>query len=216
MKKGSHKRLFSIVLAGLLLFVLGACRLVSENPEDKEKPEEGPVAEGCPGAVYPEWSTSPYVLPYPVGETYKIDLSNCSGSFHSEGQPDEFAIDFNMPIGSQITASRAGTVVYVEESGRDGGSPNNLVVVDHGDESYAQYMHLTQNGAQVTVGQQVSPGDNIGLSGATGLAGYPHLHFVVTHTPWRYPYASMPVTFRNTLSNERSLASGTRYKALPY
>lgn len=177
---------------------------------------EGPIAEGCPDVSYPDWKTSPYVLPYPVGNEYKIDLSNCSGSFHGREKPDKFAIDFNMEVGTIITASRAGTVVFVEESGIDGSNPNNLVIIDHGDKTFAQYMHLTQNGALVNIGDKIKKGDKIGLSGRTGLAGYPHLHFVVTSNAYSWPYNSIPVTFSNTISNIKSLASGTVYAAFPY
>lgn len=172
--------------------------------------------EGCAGATYPDWATSPYVLPIPVGGTALIDLSNCSGSFHLSGQPDEFAIDFNMAIGTEITASRPGRVVRVEESGRDGGFPNNLVVVDHGDGTFAQYMHLTFGGAVVEVDDDIEWGTLLGYSGATGLAGYPHLHFVVTTGGHAYPYSSEPVTFRNTAPNPNSLLSGRLYQALAY
>lgn len=175
------------------------------------------VADGCPGAGYPDWRSSDYVLPYPVGKSYGVDLSKGSGSYHSVGEPDQFAIDFAMTIGETITASRAGTVVFVEESGADGGFPNNLVIVRHNNNTYGQYMHLTRGGALVEVGQEVEPGDELGLSGATGLAGYPHLHFVVTSGgSFEYPYTSIPVTFRNTFANEHSLASGVVYPASEY
>jgi len=176
-----------------------------------------PLARGCPNTDYPDWRISPYVLPYPVGKAYQIGLSNCSGSYHSEGKPDEFAIDFNMDIGTLITASRSGTVIYVEESGIDGHfHPNNLIVVDQGDSTFAHYMHLTKNGALVEVGDHVKKGDIIGLSGNTGFAGYPHLHFVVTKNSWKWPYKSIPVTFKNTIANSRSLASDYVYKAFAY
>ncbi|MGI9628699.1 MAG: M23 family metallopeptidase [Longimicrobiales bacterium] len=171
---------------------------------------------GCRGAVYPDWTTSPYVLPYPVGQTFRVDLSNCSGSFHSAGQPDEFAVDFAMSIGTLITASRPGVVVAVEESGVDGGFPNNLVVVDHGDDTFAEYMHLTQDGALVAVGDSVDYGDDIGLSGATGLAGYPHLHLVVVRDDPAWPYFSAPFNFSNTAANPRGLDANTPYEALSY
>ncbi len=194
-------------ILALLLFIFGAGCVLEPEPE---------AVGGCSGVTYPDWAASPYVLPVPIGEIVQIDLSNCSGSFHSEGRPDEFGIDFNMPIGTQITSSRAGEVVWVEESGDDGRFPNNLVVVDHGDGSFAQYMHLTRDGAAVEVGDLVVPGSPIGLSGATGLAGYPHLHFVVTSGGHEFPYVSVPVTFRNTAPNPKSLLSGQRYTALAY
>ena len=171
---------------------------------------------GCKDADYPDWETSPYVLPFAAGETYRVELANCSSSFHSSEYPDRFAYDFVMNIGTPITASRAGKVVYIEESGVDFRHPNNLVVVDHGDNTFAEYMHLTQDGAAVEVGDEVVQGDLIGYSGATGLAGYPHLHFIVVKDDPSWPYEGVPVTFGNTAPNPRGLASYTDYEALPY
>jgi len=205
-------RKLTFVILAICLIIHSSC---STEPDGKNK-REGPIADGCPDTEYPDWESSPYVLPYPVGKSYKIDLSNCSGSYHSKGRPDEFAIDFYMEIGTLITAAREGTVVRVVESGKDGKHPNNLVIIEHNDKTFGQYMHLTENGALVDVGDIVKKGDEIGLSGRTGLAGYPHLHFVVSKGFWKWPYNSVPVTFRNTISNERSLASGTIYEAFEY
>lgn len=197
-----------------LFSLMATCSPITHS--DPRVPGSDVIARGCPGGAYRDWKTSDYVLPYPVGKTYVVNLSHCSGSYHSEGLPDEFAIDFDMPIGTLITAARAGRVVYVEERGEDGNHPNNLVVVDHGDATFAEYMHLTNQGALVRVGDTVAPGDSIGLSGATGLAGYPHLHFVVALDTWSWPYVSIPTTFRNTAANPRSLASGYEYTAVPF
>jgi hypothetical protein len=214
------KHLFLFFIFLLLIFNCSSNdeKITTPTKEEKCSPhdKEGPLASGCPNTTYPDWKTSPYILPYPVGQAFKIDLSNCSGSYHSEGRPDEFAIDFNMEIETLITAARSGKVVHVEESGLDRGRPNNLVIIDHGDNTYAEYMHLTHNGAFVKVGDFIERGDSIGLSGSTGLAGYPHLHFVVTEKSWQWPYKSIPITFCNTLSNERSLASDTVYEAFSY
>ncbi len=188
----------------------------AENQNNNET-NTGSDNVGCPNVSYPDWKTSTYVLPYPVGKTYRTDLSQCSGSYHSKGEPDQFATDFNMEIGSLITASRSGTVVQVEESGADYQFPNNLVVIKHEDGSFAQYMHLTKNGALVDIGKIVSKGDTIGKSGATGLAGYPHLHFVVTNPGnWQYPYESTPHNFSNTDPNPHGLKKNTNYEAYPY
>lgn len=166
----------------------------------------------CTTAEYPDWQTSEYFLPYPAGEAYIIGLGHCDGSYHSPGLPDQFAIDFNMPIGERITASKSGRVVAIEESGIDGGFPNNFVLIGHPDGTYAWYMHLTNNGAVVKPGDNIARGALIGYSGNTGLAGYPHLHLVfTTNTTW--PYSSFPTTFKNTIPNERSLQSGVMYPA---
>jgi hypothetical protein len=216
MHKISSIFLLALTIFSLIGFGFNSCSSVNDDGKKSADIIEGPVAAGCPDTKYPEWQSSKYVLPYPVGTAYEIDLSHCSGSYHSKDLPDKFAIDFDMPIGTIITASRSGQVVHVVESGIDGHQPNNLVVVDHGDGTYAEYMHLTNNGAYVSVGNTIARGDTIGLSGSTGLAGYPHLHFVVAVNSWQWPYESVPATFSNTLSNERSLASGTVYEAFPY
>ena len=168
---------------------------------------------GCDGQPYVEASASAYVLPFPGGEAHRMTLGNCSSSFHSADTPDRYAYDFDMTIGTPITAARAGRVVGVEERGADGGFPNNLVVIDHGDGTVAQYMHLTQGGADVAVGDTVEAGDLVGRGGNTGLAGTPHLHFIVTRGGWAWPYDPVPVSFRNAEPEHTVLREGQTYRA---
>lgn len=179
------------------------------------------VANGCDGYAYPNWVTSPHVLPYPVGQSYSIGLSHCSGAEHSFGLPDQFAIDFLMDIGTLVTAVRQGVVVYVEESGQDYQEINNVVVLRDEDDYFIQYQHLTHNGALVEEGQFVYPGDPIGYSGASGNARAPHLHLVATDWDFDNPYGTNPyksfqITFSNTSPNPRSLIQNQTYEALPY
>lgn len=209
------KYLFAPVV--IYLFLLNCSQKDEDNAiSNNQLPVNHASTVGCPGAYYQPWQSSNYVLPYPVGKTYQVHLSQCSGSYHSDGRPDKFAVDFGMPIGTLITASRRGFVVHVEETGVDGEHPNNLVVVKHNDNTYAQYMHLTRYGAIPEVGDAVEQGDSIGLSGATGLAGYPHLHFVVTKDGWEYPYESVPHNYKNTRANPRGPKSRSEYTAEPY
>ena len=49
------------------------------------------------------------------------------------------------------------------------------------DGTYTQYGHLSSIG--VSVGQAVTPGQQIGLSGATGNVTGPHLHFEARTSP---------------------------------
>ena len=185
-------------------------------PPQAPPPEEpGPENVGCDGQTYPALDDTPYVLPFPVGTAYRMNLGNCSALYHAPDQPDRYAYDFGMDVGTPITAARAGTVVHVVESGV-GRERNNLVVVVHDDRTFAQYMHLVQDGALVDVGDTVRQGDPIGLSGATGLAGYPHLHFVVTRGAWPWPYDPVPVSFTNVDPRDVVLQTGLTYSARPY
>lgn len=179
------------------------------------------IASGCDGYAYPNWETSPHILPYPVGQSYQIGLSHCSGGKHAFGEPDQFAIDILMDIGTLVTAARDGFIMYVEESGTDYEDINNVVVLLDEDNYFIQYQHLTHNGALVEEGDFVEAGDPIGYSGASGNAITPHLHFVATDWDFSNPYGTNPyqsfqMTFRNTSPNPRSLIQYEIYEALPY
>jgi murein DD-endopeptidase MepM/ murein hydrolase activator NlpD len=127
-----------------------------------------------------------------------------------------------MSLGTPITASRAGTVLQVEESHVDGeiaavGKDNYLVIL-HADGTNALYGHLTHDGATVGVGDVVEQGDLVAYSGNTGnTGGIPHLHVSVQNCD---PVAmgtgtcpSQPLTFSNTEPNPTGLAIGHSYLA---
>lgn len=59
----------------------------------------------------------------------------------------------------------------------NGGAYGKLVVVDHGGGMSTAYAHL--DARLVEVGQEVRAGDQIALSGRSGNATTPHLHFEV-------------------------------------
>src|SRR5437773_10698260 len=60
---------------------------------------------------FPDWHTSPYVLPYYVGSTYYVSQANCSAGGHHGAY--KYAYDFVMPIGTTVTAARAGVVAAI-------------------------------------------------------------------------------------------------------
>lgn len=145
-----------------------------------------PVAAG--GVVW----TDKY---YPYGSTRGGELRPHHG------------VEFNVPYGTEILAASAGTVVVAGSDAETAYGPHtdfygNLVVLQHGFQVGGQpvftlYGHL--NEVLVTVGQQVTAQQTIGLSGATGVADGPHMHFEVrigansydqTRNPllWLYPF----------------------------
>ncbi|KOG37727.1 M23 family metallopeptidase [Streptomyces resistomycificus] len=108
-----------------------------------------------------------YVSPIPgsyVSTGYKAGGAVWSSGSHT-------GVDFHAASGTSVHAVGSGTVV---EAGW-GGSYGNNVVIKMNDGTYTQYGHLSSIG--VSVGETVTPGRQIGLSGATGNVTGPHLHF---------------------------------------
>ncbi len=143
------------------------------------------------------------------------------------GSRAQFAYDFPMPVGTVLIATRAGTVIYVEEGFEDGTDvpgEENTVLVQNADGTVSNYGHLTTMGALVDEGQTVSQGDSLGLSGDSGASTEPHVHFeilvcdgpilvfdpVVSFHP---SCRSLPTTFRNTRPHSNGLLEGERYAA---
>lgn len=116
-----------------------------------------------------------YYLPFPKGKSYRISQSPGGSTSHNSGG-SRFAIDFAMPTGSTVTASRAGTVRDAKWTSGGGGMG---VLVDHGGNLCTFYAHLSR--FDVKVGQKVATGQRIALSGATGNATGPHLHFSLVY-----------------------------------
>jgi murein DD-endopeptidase MepM/ murein hydrolase activator NlpD len=77
----------------------------------------------------------------------------------------------------------------VKEDSKVGGiklkylSEGNHVTIKHDDGTYAHYWHLRYNGVLVNVGDKVSKGQVIGLSGKTGYDLFADLLFEVTTIP---------------------------------
>lgn len=92
--------------------------------------------------------------------------------------------DFMMPIGTPILAAAAGTVVTAAPATffcpiTNGDVTQNGVQIEHripgGNVYWTYYAHMST--VTVTVGQVVTAGQPIGLSGNTGCTTAPHLHF---------------------------------------
>ncbi|MBT2407912.1 MULTISPECIES: M23 family metallopeptidase [unclassified Streptomyces] len=105
----------------------------------------------------------------PVEGSYVSTQYHAGGGMWSSGS--HTGIDFHAASGTSVHAVGAGTVV---EAGW-GGAYGNNVVIKHNDGTYTQYGHMSS--LSVSVGEQVTPGQQIGLSGSTGNSSGPHLHF---------------------------------------
>lgn len=84
-------------------------------------------------------------------------------------------IDIDGGFGSPVTAFMAGKVIKVGEVMPGCGS--HCVILDHGFGLTSIYAHMSAH--KVIVGQEVKPGDVVGLEGEEGWAHGAHLHFEI-------------------------------------
>ncbi|MFB6708551.1 peptidoglycan DD-metalloendopeptidase family protein [Streptomyces sp. NPDC056333] len=158
----------SLILPGMKLTLGGPAAATGTTPA-------APVPSKAPVTTKPapaQSSSSGYVAPVPGKHTtnYRASGANWSSGSHT-------GIDFPVATGTSVKAITSGTVVTAGW----GGAYGNEVVVKHADGHYSQYGHLSA--LSVSVGQALSTGQQIGLSGATGNVTGPHLHFEVRTGP---------------------------------
>lgn len=150
-----------------------------------------------------------YWLQRPIAEggTVWTDKSYSYGSTRGGTLSPHHGVEFYVPTGTEVLATASGTVIAAgsDDSVVYGPQANfygNLVVIQldstlDGQPVYNLYGHLSR--LLVAEGQQVTALEPIALSGATGVADGPHLHFEVrvgqnsydsTRNPllWLYPF----------------------------
>ncbi len=145
-----------------------------------------------------EDSSFVYSLPYDTTSSHWV----VQGYFSRYSHRNRAAIDFKMKRGTRILAARCGVVTRTKSDGVKGGwkrkyrLDGNHIVIRHEDGSSAGYWHLQPGGVFVKIGDTVRQGQFIGLSGKTGYALFPHLHF----STWR------------TNADGQRLQTGNRFK----
>lgn len=224
----------------IFIALISACSATTKSDDIKIGP-----SHGCWLSDYTPAERSEYVLPYPVGKKYHVPQGNCgaythirSGVFQGLNFGDmRYAYDFNMPIGSEIVASRGGEVINLDESHKyfgDNALKQNFLIIIHEDGTGAYYGHLAHEGVLVEVGDKVKQGDVIALSGMSGYSyGIPHLHFAVTEKESKNCDATgfdqsdrktiklsecktIPITFKNADPLDTPPVTGKYYEAVPY
>lgn len=160
-----------------------------------------------------------YQLPYKPGKSFRV-TQGYHGEFSHKG-PDEYAIDWKMPIGTPVYAARGGIVVKAKDDSNQGGPDRkyeecaNVVLIQHSDGTIGIYAHLKKGGCKVKVGDRVNTGDMIALSGNTGFTSGPHLHFSVFKTRSGRERLSLPVKFQTEDGPCLELATDKKYKCVP-
>ena len=158
---------------------------------------------------------SPYRLPYALANSHLVSQAFPQQATHTDPS-SQYAIDFEMPIGTGVYAARAGTVIEVTsdyfEAGLDPATDAqraNIVRILHTDGTLALYGHLNWNSIRVDAGDKVARGQYIADSGNTGYSTGPHLHFVVQRNVGG-ALASVPVEFAGLADQAITVATGDR------
>ncbi len=124
------------------------------------KPLPSNVAIATPGRL-----NGPFLWPVATGNVVKRFGAGASGE-RNDG------IKIAVPIGTPIRATADGVVIYTADSLAGLGG---LVMIKHGDGWTSVYGHASR--IMVTRGQAVKRGQTVALSGDTGFADRPELHF---------------------------------------
>ena len=112
----------------------------------------------------------------------EAEVSGVFGSarvFNGVKKSQHTGLDFRVTTGTPIVATNSGTVILARPLYFEG----NCVMIDHGQGLLTMYLHLSE--FKVKEGDAVKKGQTLGLSGGTGRATAPHLHFAVR---WRGEY----------------------------
>ena len=166
-------RVTMFVGSGQMVNVTSASAVVTVENVNWDAPLQGligvtrPIDNNSGGGQHSGWQwplksitiTSPYGMRYPPVRHEWV--------LHG-------GVDFAAAMGTPVYAAKAGTVTGASyESG--GG---NTLTIDHGGGVETSYLHLSSFVAHV--GDKVSGGQQVALSGNTGIyTTGPHLHFVV-------------------------------------
>ena len=200
-----NKHYLVLFLLVVSMLALGSCS-VSNNPLRKE-------IKLLQKGVIRDDTSYVYALPYEEGSAHRV----VQGYFGPFSHKERAALDFKMKRGTRITAAREGVVVRVKEDGDRGGwnrkyrRHGNNIIIQHPDGSRAGYWHLQQNGAMVNVGDTVKKGQVIALSGKTGYAAMPHLHFLVWSFDKNRNWQQVPTRFQ-TANGIKYLRSWGKYR----
>lgn len=170
-----------------------APKFVEPNPEDLKRIEEEARIKAklfSASAREPLWKGN-FHAPVAAAPT---DSFGTRRMFNGKLASIHKGMDFRAPMGTPVRAGNSGVVVLARGLFFEG----NCVVIDHGLGLFTLSMHLSR--IDVREGQQVAAGERLGLSGATGRATGPHLHWAVR---WEGAYLDPAKLLRLDLNSAR-------------
>jgi len=195
-----------IILGAIGFILLSSVPALAENstPVPSPTPLPDPLASPLPSPApipVPVWRPPLYPVPWALSQydhfffvrpiaanevNWPLPDYRYGGSFFGADVPHT-GVDIVTPIGTPVTAAGPGQISWTGyglfQGVYDEDDPYGLAIVilhDFGynnKQLYTVYAHLSE--ILVVKGQRVETGDLIGLSGDTGFATAPHLHFEI-------------------------------------
>ena len=171
-----------MVLTGCLFLAFGATSLLAPDTRAGQTSEVKfafpmvcTINVDCFSANYMDEQPGPGIRDY-----------NCGPITYSSHQGWDITLpNFRiMDRGVPILAAADGRVVQVRDgqfdrNTRAAGAPANFIWIEHSDGTQTRYLHLKKGSIQVKVGEMVSKGQEIALTGSSGNSTDAHLHFEV-------------------------------------
>lgn len=152
-------RILAWAIGGFFVFLIVFCAILGDSFSESE------------GNGY-YYGTNEWMWPVP-------DCRTISSLFGKRTSPtagastDHKGIDIACQEGTDVVASKSGTVTVAEASSSEG----NWLAIKHDEHFTSYYMHNST--LLVSVGDTVSRGQVIALSGNTGISSGPHCHFAI-------------------------------------
>lgn len=150
--------------------------------EEEQALKKKIFAETAPDALW----TGKFVAP---AKAVVTGVFGASRIFNGEKHSQHEGIDFRVHTGTPVHAANGGRVILARSLYFEG----NCVLLDHGQGLITVYLHLSK--FKVKEGEKVKAGQLLGLSGGTGRATGPHLHFAVR---WQGSYVNPAILLKLT------------------
>jgi len=118
------------------------------------------------------------------------DVFGTARVINQEVKSRHLGLDYGVPAGTAVHAVNHGTVILARPLFFEG----NCVVLNHGQGLMSLYLHLSE--FRVKEGDEIAPGQVIGLSGGTGRVTGPHLHLAIR---WQGVYLNPAILLKMQL-----------------
>ena len=153
-----------------------------------------------------------------IDQRFAIDVVQIENgsSFMGNGTQNEDYYCF----GDTLYSPESGQIVEMENSVAENipGETNtnqlfgNYVIIDHGNVEFSVLAHFMKSSIIVNVGDLVTKGQVIGLSGNSGNSTEPHLHYHLQNQPSIGQGEGLPAQFRNYYANDVFVSVGEPLK----